>query len=144
MNISPLKTLSKLKPNPVTFAPSLSGIHNADSAESLSKQFFDFKIRLEQSTIYDLMLDDQKQALHERVATYLEMQSLQRPNGTLSSTELYEEGFHWERATGWSSAMGCYYRSAMIHDELGAFQESFLHLTAGNVFFILSIASLKA
>jgi len=130
MNISPLKTLSKLKPNPVTFAPSLSGIHNADSAESLSKQFFDFKIRLEQSTIYDLMLDDQKQALHERVATYLEMQSLQRPNGTLSSTELYEEGFHWERATGWSSAMGCYYRSAMIHDELGAFQESFLHLTA--------------
>jgi hypothetical protein len=102
------------------------------SASVLGKMFFDFKIRLEQSTIYDLMLNDQKQGLHERVASYLEQQAADRSRHEipLTSTELFEEGFHWERATGWSSAMSCYYRSAMLLDEVGAFQDSFLRLTA--------------
>ena len=116
---------SKLRVVPVKYVAQ-------NAAAALARMNFDFKIRLEQSTIYDLMLDDQKQALHERVASYLEHQAAERVRNDipLTSTELYEEGFHWERATGWSSAMSCYYRSAMLLDEVGAYQDSFLHLTA--------------
>lgn len=130
LTLSPSRTPLR-NHQPLTVAPVAYEYNpHHDPALTLGKLNFDFKIRLEQSTIYDLMLDEQKQALHERVASFLELEATQRNNLALTSTELYEEGFHWERATGWSSAMSCYYRSAMLLDEVGAFEDALMPLTA--------------
>ncbi|RYG70277.1 hypothetical protein EON64_00585 [archaeon] len=97
----------------------------------LEQHTFQFKIVLERQTIYDLMLEDQRESLHDRVAAYLERENQEKADFlTLSAHDLYEEGFHWEKATIWSSAMSCYYRSAMMLDGLGAYQESFQRLTS--------------
>ncbi len=37
----------------------------------------------------------------------------------VSATEWHQLGFHWERATNWSSAMTCYYQSGMLLREQG-------------------------
>ena len=88
-NTTPLKTIPPNENQPV---------------DTLSLLSFEFKINLEQITIYNLMLDEQKEYLHDRVASYLESLSLmkasKRPEG-VSASELYEEGFHWERGKMW-------------------------------------------
>ena len=105
---------------------------NFENVHTLSSYYIDFKIRLEQSTIYDLMLDEQKAALHDRVASFLKAQTaaLSRAGKVCTAGQLFEEGFHWERASGWSSAMACYYRSATTLDATGSYEDSFAHLTA--------------
>lgn len=101
------------------------------SSSELLTMTFEFKIVLECKTIYGLMLEDQREAIHDRVATYLEGENAQkRERGLSSPHESFEEGFHWEKANVWSAAMGCYFRSAMQLDELGAYQESFQRLTS--------------
>lgn len=132
LSLSPMRvgTNPHLRNQPKAGANSTHYSPLQDPAVALGKLSFDFKIRLEQSTIYDLMLDEQKQALHERVASFLELEASQRSDTPATSTELHEEGFHWERATGWSSAMSCYYRSAMLLDEVGAFEDSLIPLSA--------------
>ena len=55
-------------------------------------------------TIYNLMLDEQKEYLHDRVASYLESLLTIKENKVIESiyaAELYEEGFHWEKAKMW-------------------------------------------
>jgi class 3 adenylate cyclase len=93
---------------------------------------FDFKIGLERNMIYELMLEDQKESLHDRVATFLEKKNSARDSRMiLSSNDLLEEAFHWERAKIWTNALSCYYRAALALEELGAFTGSYRYYAAG-------------
>jgi len=100
----------------------------------------DFRVDVERQTIYDLMLDDQKESLHDRVASYLETENSKKkakPTGKvkfqylmpISPSDYIEEGFHWEKAKIWGNAMICYYEAAMQLDRLGAYQESYEYLS---------------
>jgi hypothetical protein len=42
-----------------------------------------------------------------------------KTSGVTTVTNLKEQGFHWEKATNWGSAMTCYYHAALILDEQG-------------------------
>jgi hypothetical protein len=59
---------------------------------------------MEQSAIYDLLLDEQKESLHYRVASYLEQamknfgDSAHSSQSIFQSTDHFEQGFHWEKA----------------------------------------------
>jgi hypothetical protein len=93
---------------------------------------FDFKIGLERNMIYELMLEDQKESLHDRVATFLEKKnSVREYRMMLSSNDLLEEAFHWERAKIWTNALSCYYRAALALEDLGAFTGSYRYYAAG-------------
>ena len=54
----------------------------------------------------------------------------QRSGGTTSATEWFEQGFHWERSTAWSSAMTCYYQAGMVLKDIGDSAGHRTHLTA--------------
>lgn len=102
-----------------------------DSYEEFLNASFSFKISLERQTIYDLMLVEQKESLHDRVASYLEEENIELEKlGILTSNHLYEEAYHWEKATLWGNAMHCYFRAAMLLDSIGAYIESYQHLLA--------------
>lgn len=104
---------------------------DGDDSTGLEHACFDFKIVLERETIYGLMLEDQRESLHDRVAAFLETENTFKDRETaITSADLYEEGFHWEKAAVWGSAMTCYYRSAIKLDALGAFEEAFQRLAA--------------
>eukprot|EP01038_Epipyxis_sp_PR26KG_P009538 gene9538-12846_t len=166
-----------------TQTPPVAQPHSHD----LSNLCFDFKVGLEQVTIYNLMLEDQKEELHLLIASYLSYQkhknmmqnvaetmnnnnntsganndqkSSDDTTATIATTanhtsnslnrgrrnnitslgshlsygaaDLYEEGVHWEHANKFGSAMVCYYQSAMILDEHGAWavQTKLHHLIA--------------
>ncbi len=97
---------------------------------------YDFNISLERKTIYDLMLDDQKESLHDRVANQLERENEEANSSNyLTFSDLNEEAFHWEKATVWGNAMSCYYRAGMLLDSLGALQECYKYL--GNAYRML-------
>ena len=72
---------------------------------------FEFGIRLEQLTIYGMLLDDQKEYLHEKVASYYFNFSVQ-PEAEISGPVLCEEGFHWQKACAWAASMSCYLRAS--------------------------------
>lgn len=100
--------------------------------EEYKDMFFDFKIGLERNMIYELMLEEQKESLHDRVATFLEKNNAVREHRMmLSSNDLLEEAFHWERAKVWTNALTCYYRAATILEGLGAFQGSYRYYASG-------------
>eukprot|EP01040_Poterioochromonas_malhamensis_P022231 gene22231-26988_t len=100
--------------------------------EEYKDMFFDFKIGLERNMIYELMLEEQKESLHDRVATFLEKNNTVREHRMmLSSNDLLEEAFHWERAKVWTNALTCYYRAATILEGLGAFQGSYRYYASG-------------
>lgn len=98
------------------------------SLENIFDASFEFINELERVCIYDLMLDDQKESLHDRVASYLERDST-RGIGEATAADKYEEAHHWEMAKAWSSAMSCYYKSAMLLNDFGAYTDSFQHLS---------------
>lgn len=94
--------------------------------------YFDFKIGLERNMIYELMLEDQKESLHDRVANFLEVNNDSRETrNVLSANDLLEEAFHWERAKIWTNALTCYYRAAVRLESLGAFTGSYRYYAAG-------------
>lgn len=100
--------------------------------EEYKDMFFDFKIGLERNMIYELMLEEQKESLHDRVATFLEKNNAVREHRMmLSSNDLLEEAFHWERAKVWTNALTCYYRAATILEGLGAFTGSYRYYASG-------------
>lgn len=69
----------------------------------------EFKIPVEQATIYGLIVDEQKEYFHERVALYcIRRLSLASSKGD-DDTFLYEEeAFHWEHSSLWSRALSTY------------------------------------
>eukprot|EP00981_Chlorochromonas_danica_P010401 scaffold3190_cov250-Ochromonas_danica.AAC.5 len=73
----------------------------------------EFWVPLEQTTIYGLIVDEQKQLFHEKMASYLHAHqtdcSAQEPS---LSIRLWEEGFHWDRAGYWSRALRAYLMAA--------------------------------
>lgn len=86
---------------------------------------FEFNIALEQRTIYDLLLDDQKQVIHHCVAEYYEslrhnkqIQSMSEgvnlANYAQTAENYCEESFHWQKAGEWSAAMTCSYQAAVM------------------------------
>ena len=95
-----------------------------------SKQSYEFKITLEQLTIYELMLDDQREYLHDLVASYYELERTRdnKPKVAITPQLLSEEGYHWENGKVWSSALFCYYEAAKLYDEVGDAIDSFNHL----------------
>eukprot|EP01032_Pedospumella_encystans_P010661 gene10661-12445_t len=90
-------------------------------------QFY-WKVDMELRAIYDLMLNEQKESLHDRVASFLEQEA--DKNDTNTATDWYEQAFHWERATAWSSAMTCYFNAGMQLKEQGDSQGAKGHLTS--------------
>lgn len=82
------------------------------SDKQIMEYTFQFRIVLEQMTIYDLLLNDQKESLHDRVASYHRSKTY-TDHKAITAEQLHEQGFHWEHATVWSSAMTCYYNAAM-------------------------------
>lgn len=71
---------------------------------------FRFNVSLEQSVIYNLLLDDQKQAIHHSIADYLTLRR-QKVGGATSLSLYREEGYHWENALVYHSAMLCYFEA---------------------------------
>eukprot|EP01039_Chlorochromonas_danica_P008132 gene8132-8972_t len=69
---------------------------------------FQFLVPLEQNTIYSLIIEEQKEYFHERVAMFLQMK---HPDNA-DIQDLWEEGFHWDRAGYWSRALRAYLMAA--------------------------------
>lgn len=105
------------------------------STEAVKNLSFGFQVEIEQRAIYDLMLDDQKESLHDRMAAFLELEHQQRiiEGGKAEDRtpqEWFEEGFHWEHSAAWAPAMICYYHSGMLLDAQGARSDCQKHLVA--------------
>ena len=70
---------------------------------------FSFGISLERATIYELLLGDQKQVIHERIANYFKM--IRRKD--VKRKVFLEEAQHWQLASRWSRALLCYYKATL-------------------------------
>jgi hypothetical protein len=68
---------------------------------------YNFTIPLEQTSIYQLVIDEQKQWFHERMAMYCRQSASRRKNDAIDDrlADLKEEAFHWEHATSWGNAL---------------------------------------
>lgn len=95
---------------------------------------FDFSSAIEQSTIYDLLLNDQKSYFHEKVSLYLE--SINSSKTFISYEQCLLLANHWEYAGARSRAMCYYYQSGMIFDKMGAIQESHNSLITAYMMFV--------
>lgn len=117
--------------NPIVLLAEIdTGAEKADPVEDLKDKYFEFKIGLERKIIYNLMLEDQRESLHDRVASYLERENAAKQRkGSLSAQDLLEEAFHWEHAKIWSTALTCYFRAAVILEGLGAYKGSYRYYT---------------
>lgn len=73
----------------------------------------EFSIPLEQTTIYNLLLVDQKRALHSATAKYFESCRSVCESWKHAS----EEGFHWEKARVWRKAMLCYHHASQCETD---------------------------
>ncbi|RYH25988.1 hypothetical protein EON65_15105 [archaeon] len=83
----------------------------------------EFKIVLEQITIYNLLVDDQREVFHERVASYYHQKlgSLNdnaTHNQVLYLATLIEEAYHWQQGTCYIPAMKANYELAQEYKEL--------------------------
>lgn len=113
-----------------------TGFNEEQFCKDMVEICYDFNISLERKTIYDLMLDDQKESLHDRVATYLEKENEEAYQlHHITFSDLNEEAYHWEKATIWGNAMSGYYRAGMLLYGLGALREA--HEYFGNSYRML-------
>lgn len=80
-----------------------------DSLMSGCHEFL-FKVTLEQRVIYNLLLDDQKQEIHLSIAEYLSHQR-QLSYQTNYVQSFRDEGFHFENALLYHSAMASYFNA---------------------------------
>lgn len=95
----------------------LSG--NVNEAES-SGMFMEFKIPVEQATIYGLIVDEQKEYFHERVALFcIRQMSLTTSSKRDDAYMIEEEAFHWEHSSLWSRALSAYVNLAEIERGIG-------------------------
>lgn len=85
--------------------------------ETLSAASLGFRIPLEQSIIYSLIVDEQKEYFHERVALYLHSKQRKLDLADMGCAELWEQGFHWDKAAMWSRALRSYFQAAKKNEE---------------------------
>lgn len=102
-------------------------VHGLDSLqlEQNAEYSFEFKVLLEQLTIYDLMLEEQKMALHERVAYYLNDRIPKSLDDVTSAALFAEQGFHWQQARQFKDAMRCFNTAGLILEKAGSFPDAF-------------------
>eukprot|EP01034_Spumella_vulgaris_P022024 gene22024-28118_t len=115
------------------FKSSLALHESEFDASSLEMLEFEFSVALEQTTIYDLMLADQKASLHSRMAAFLQQEHHEITQNTnaeraVSVADLFEEGHHWKLGGKYSNAMSCYYRSSVMLEQLGSPADQVAHL----------------
>lgn len=107
--------------------------------EMIRDSWFEFQIPLEQATIYGLLVDEQKNYFHERVASYYLQNVIKTKKKNRIDTALpdnfnaipvldshfnsivsqliidrLEEAFHWERSFLWSRAIRAYMHAAKL------------------------------
>jgi class 3 adenylate cyclase len=88
---------------------------------STQRQYM-FTIPLEQTSIYKLIIDEQKQYFHERVAQFCRKSSIHhRATDNIDDRieEWKEEAYHWEYATSWGNALKALMFCAMRERERG-------------------------
>jgi hypothetical protein len=82
------------------------------SIAQLEQCTFDFHIPLEQNTIYGLLVDEQKEFFHERVALFLHRALRFQELDQIDLRTLWEKGYHWDHAALWSRALRSYLLAA--------------------------------
>lgn len=80
---------------------------------------FGFRVVLEQLTIYNLLVSEKKEKIHDAVASYYRRKALIRES---SVEDLLEEAYHWQHAMVWAYALGCYYKAATKLWEIGDYR----------------------
>lgn len=83
----------------------------------------EFKIVLEQITIYNLLVDDQREVFHERVASYYHqkvatLNDTATYNQVLYLATLIEEAYHWQQGACYIPAMKAHYELAQEYREM--------------------------
>lgn len=111
--ITPLALIRKNSQNMSQYpAKKPSNMTVLDQA-SLKRARFGFRVVLEQITLYNLLVLEKKEKLHDAVASFY----YRRQEGTVEA--LLEEAFHWQHAMVWAHALSCYYKAAMKLWEVG-------------------------
>lgn len=104
---------------------SLNDICVEDLAEEYGVATFSFRVAIEVTAVYQLLLEDQRNMLHGRIAAYLSRRNIDnRLHKRIEAQDLYEEALHWEHGLYWGNAMKAYYESAEILDAFGVYSES--------------------
>lgn len=82
---------------------------------------YNFTIPLEQTTIYQLVIDEQKEYFHERMARYCRQSATRRQVDAVDDRleDLKEEAFHWEHATSWGNALKALMKCATVERQRG-------------------------
>jgi class 3 adenylate cyclase len=79
----------------------------------------EFKIPVEQATIYGLIVDEQKEYFHERVALFC-IRHMSLTYGKSQDTAMIaEEAYHWEHSSLWSRALSSYLKLGEIQRRHG-------------------------
>ncbi|RYG69439.1 hypothetical protein EON64_02710 [archaeon] len=81
-------------------------------ADELHKYTLVFQVPLEQTIIYGLIVDEQKEFFHERVALRIHSSIISEQSEAVKQSSLWEVGFHWDAATLWSRALRSYVQAA--------------------------------
>eukprot|EP01033_Poteriospumella_lacustris_P004818 gene4818-3453_t len=88
-------------------------------AATLRRARFGFRVVLEQLTLYNLLVREKKEKIHDAVATFFRRQA-QLHDASVEA--LLEEAFHWQHAMVWAHALSCVYKAATQLWELGDYQ----------------------
>lgn len=86
---------------------------------TLRRARFGFRVVLEQLTLYNLLVREKKEKIHDAVATFFRRQAQLHE---ASVEALLEEAFHWQHAMVWAHALSCVYKAATQLWELGDYQ----------------------
>lgn len=91
-------------------------------ADNLHECTIVFQVPLEQTIIYGLIVDEQKEFFHERVALRIHSSICdEKVAFGVAQATLWEVGFHWDAATLWSRALRSYVLAAKrCRDEGGS------------------------
>jgi hypothetical protein len=104
---------------------SRSDISVEDLVEEYASAKFSFRVAIEVTAVYQLLLEDQRNMLHGRIAGYLTKRNAEnRAHKRIEAQDLLEEALHWEHGLFWGNAMVSYFESAEILDAFGAYTES--------------------
>jgi hypothetical protein len=79
-----------------------------DADNDVMVRCMEFKIPIEQATIYGLIVDEQKEYFHERAALYYIRKMQLNQEKSLDTTVISEEAYHWEHSSLWSRALRTY------------------------------------
>lgn len=128
--------------NPNTKSGSSS---NSITDAMIRRSRFSFRVIIEQMTIYDLLVDEQKHQIHESVAIYYHQlievgpaadpnnpQQQQQEEATMQMKYLLPEAFHWQNALVYPFALACHFDAAKLYQEEGDYQNFYRQLQLAN------------